>query len=1313
MQGQWSVLRTFNSPVQSVYFLDQQNAAQTGFVGLSNSAIWRTSDDGAHWYQASTPNLPVPEEISDFAFKDSLVGWCAVRSAFATGEVWKTSDGGNSWDSCFAGGAFGSVAFCAASNMLVATCWTYAADMSITSTDFGTTWSAFAPAWLNGVTFSGSNGYIGNISAPNPLHSSDGGVTWNTVTTLQDETWSPHGIGGSSTFVAVAEKTRHFFRSTDGGATWTLAFTFPSNAPPTGCVLGTLANLFVQTQTRGFYYSSDGGSSWSQVCGPDNSTDTRFYAKGREVFAGDIGGTLWHTPNGSSEGQSSLFLPSPSLSFSGKRCTNYDSVLYFEFGAGCEFGTLDSVTITSTHGSFSVLNDSAPRTFSGLDSLILLYTPSASLRDTGKLSLKFSLLNGNTLDTTIALYGSAKGVFSYSGDSSIDTVFSCQTTDTTVELRNTSCDTLTLWNTSIAPNPSIQLLPFPLPYKIPPDDSVGIPITVSPGQTGVFRSELKFTVVAAGLPYTKDSIPVTLDILEGSEASFSVLQLSLLDICQPLDTIVSVLNSRCDSITVDRASLSDTSVFHLGLTAFPLPLAPGDELSLPIEVRPSSKGTFTTTLNLQYQGGGRRVDTSIVLVVRVLYDLPLAVVLPDSAISLGTASVPCEERSRWISFHNFLCADLSIKRMVWLTPNSEFWFDPLPLPVTLSSGGGIDSLLVHFQPNSSGPATSRLEVTLDLNGADFDTVLTVNAIGVLRYNDSILTPVLRYDSVAECLSSQRVAEIVDRTCDSVVVISATALGSTGYSASGVTFPLSLADGDTLRVPFELKPKAPGTASDAAIITLHDLRKDSVFFDTIQLSAYVIAGRHALALNSGSFSVPNIPPCGVQDSTLVISNRGCDDVIINDTALRGYPGVVFVPPLILPMTIPPDSSIVLAFELRPNRDTLEHSTFSFGGQNIDTSLDFSYAALPAPPTLTFALPRDLDFLTRPCVPVRKSFWIFNTGCSDASVDSVVLSQLPNASQFTSEGLRPLPAVLKPGDTLAWTVTFDPTANGDGRASLYIKGGALSHTFALTGGVVGTVPTARIELRASDGSAQCTGVAGSETSILAVLLDDIGDSTSLSTVTLSIEANWNLLTPLQFSPAPGWSVVNTNASNNGWFNIELRHDAGGAVASGTKLLEMACMISVADSAATGVELPQVQFNAGDSSYERCVLSSIPMSDTPVLFTERDTCGTPQLREGLESKLALKIVSVQPNPAPISGHAARMSISFWLGTSADVRCIVRDVIGRQYTNLDRAFSAGVHSAEIDVPTVAEGTYFIELQAENSFAHANVMIQSGAPPN
>jgi len=1314
-RAQWQVVKSFGVEVRSVYFLDQQGAAATGFAGLASGAIWRTTDNGQKWNQMLTPNKSL--QITDFAFSNTMMGWCSARrSDDSSGEIWKTTNGGLTWDSIYKGGAFVSIAYSPSSGILVAPCWSYTGDPSVQSTNSGATWNSFAPASHNGATFSGLNGVVGNFHDPTSLYSPNDGATWSAANGLDEEAWAPHGIPGTNIFVAATDYDSSIFLSTDGGASWTVRYTFPFSPPLTGCIMGTVAKmLFVQTEYHGCYFSSDTGKSWTSICGPKNSRDTRFYAIGKAIFAGDFNGNMWYTPDGTSNTNPVLGLEKMSISFSGVRCATYDSVLRFYYGAGCDTAVLTKAQILTGGVEFSTGAISLPQAFSGMDSLGILYTPSPSLHDTGTLLLEFNLA-GRVVDTTIHLYGTGQSSSSLTHVDSLvmSNPYACMTGDTSIVIHNLSCDTLTLFRATIDNPPMFQLSPLKLPIKIAPRDSIVISVIATGGQDGSFHTFLKITTLTSGGILTTDSISIAFNILQGAEALFSKFDLPVLDACHPVDTGFSISATPCDSIVILSATLSDTSILHLGALTFPFSIKAAGEMNLPVHITPGAKGTDQTLLHLRYVSGQTIIDTTITLTAQVLYNVPLHVDLADSAFDLGSAGVPCVTASRWITFHNGLCRDLTIDRISWVSANSPFSFDPISLPdmLAIDTGMGavhdVDSILVHFSPTLAGTESDQLRVTLDMNGIQFDTVLTISGTGVQAFRDTLLTPALAYDSIAECLSSEQDGALLDLSCDSIVATSASIGGNQGFSVIGPIFPAALQYGDTLRVQFQLQPIQIGLASDEAIVTLHDFRNDSNYADTIALTGFALAGRHALSLSNSNFSVPSIAPCSVLDSFLVVTNRGCDNVIIKDTTLTGYPGIRLLSGVSLPLTIAPDSSIRIPFRIVPNRDSLESTLLSLQGQNIDTSINFTYAALPGSPALTLSVP-DSVFATRPCEPVSKTFWIANTGCDSLIIDSLVLIRYLGEDQFSLPGISSLPVILSPGDSEFVTITFDPNQSGDEQSKLMIsaRNAGFARTIDLSGTVIGTVPTARTALEAADGSNQCSGTVNNLTSVVAKLLDDIGDSTQLTTVAITLHANWDLLTPWSFSPATGWSVLDTSTLPDGDFQIRIHHDVAGAVLAGTPLVITSFYITVSDSTACDIGLTGIRFNDTSANYEDCVLSSIAMPDG-VHFTEMDTCGTPELRGLMENRLALKIISVIPNPASVEGDVARINVTFDLARAGNVGIMVRDELGRECFHTVQPFTSGVQTASLQVPGVSEGMYFIQLESDGQTAEAKAIVQN-----
>ncbi len=1314
--AQWTLQKTFPAEINSVYFLDQEGSPTMGFVGLENSTIFRTTDNGVTWNLTTTPQTTVPVAITDFTFRNAMQGWCSVEGYFDDnngGAVWETTDGGFTWNSvCSIAGSVVSISFCSASNELIAPCWN---TQSVCSSNFGSTWTSFAPQQQNGVSFSGNLGFVSIFSTLlNPLYSVDGGLTWNDAPSLDAEAWSPYGIPGTSMFVAVAEKTNQFFLSTNGGASWMNPYIFPDGETPIGCIMGTTAGLLVQTTNSGFYWSGDTGNTWVSICGPENYRDTRFYSVGFQVFAGDGNpeGNLWYLPNAT--GGVTLHLDKTTLVFSGARCVPTDSMIHIASSSGCGGGVLTNAQMLSGAPAFSL--GVVPTTLSGNDSVPVYYTPSTAQEDSGQLLLQFNV-GTRTIDTIVTLYGTSRNTgvsFSIEPSMVLSIPYACLTKDSVLILRNLACDSLTITEVSLSDSSHFQILPLALPRILAPAGFDTIPIAASSLLDGMFTSALELRMLAGSSEIVNDTVPLTLNVLQGGHAEIGTLNLSLLDACTSIDTEVSILATPCDSIVLMQASLSDTSIFQLGAISFPtvIPASGADRLS--IHVSPGRQGNYSTLLKLRYLSGSETVDSTITLKLDVQYNLPLKVVLQDTLFKMGTVNVPCSSSSRWITFSNPLCKNLTIENMTWEHADSAFTLDSTSFPIILSSDSGIDSILVHFKPNAADTLSNRLRITLDLGGLVVDTFLTISGIGISSFHDTLLTPTLRYDTLLACQSDTLEGEIVNLSCDNEIVTSAAFSLGINYNVISPAFPTMLSSGDTLHLLLRLQPEQNNNVIDSALITIHDPVDGSDHIQSIFLNGYVIPSSHIISLNSTTFSLGSIAPCSSVDSAIVLTNNGnCDDVIITDTALTGYSGVTFMPPLVLPLVIHPDSTVRLAFRVASNEDTVASTQFILNGQNIDTTIAFSYTLLSGGNALAFS-PPDSVFITRPCMPVSKTFWIANVGCYITSVDTITLTMLPNETQFTLDSVPGFPTQLAPGDTLYYTVQFDPNGSGDGVALLGVRANQVNYnsSIGITGSVLGIIPTARIAMEAGDNTLQSSGLASDTTSIAAVLLDDIGDTTNLQTVTFTLAANWNLLTLTNIIPAAGWSVADTSTLPNGMLDLRLRHDAGGAVAAGTELVHCYFAIAVTDSTGCDILMSGLRFNDSSTNYDGCVLASIEMQGD-VRFSFIDTCGTPFLRDLLEGQVAIQIISVRPNPIPLLGGTAHLELSIALAQAGPVTITLSDMLGRDVWRTTASCLAGTQTLALELPNIPEGNYMIEVSSAGMKDSRNVVFEGGFGKN
>lgn len=160
--------------------------------------------------------------------------------------------------------------------------------MAVTSTPFE--WSISGPP---GIRFSGvatsSTGAIvyavpdpacGGGVAAKGYRSTNGGVTWDELSTMPDRFWisvdtSADGQKVVATgFVCVAgvPTQSEVFRSVDAGITWSVALAFDPSSPAT--VYGDVStssdgSRIVVGSNTGVFYSADSGLSWSPISGSD------------------------------------------------------------------------------------------------------------------------------------------------------------------------------------------------------------------------------------------------------------------------------------------------------------------------------------------------------------------------------------------------------------------------------------------------------------------------------------------------------------------------------------------------------------------------------------------------------------------------------------------------------------------------------------------------------------------------------------------------------------------------------------------------------------------------------------------------------------------------------------------------------------------------------------------------------------------------------------------------------------------------------------------------------------------------------------
>jgi photosystem II stability/assembly factor-like uncharacterized protein len=314
-------MKQFNDAVGCGYFFDADNGLiglgqfdmknLNGFIPSEPLLIFWTSDGGKNWTQAIMPSGGTGRVTSIF-MQDRLEGYASMYSNQYS--IWKTTDGGKSWQDFTQGNFDLSTCIYATSSALVKTVWY--GNLGGRSIDGGRTYSqVFSGGSFdnsNGIDFADDRNGIVTIGpgGGSTWITNDGGINWIRGGDLA-ESWSVYAVKGTKTFFAMPEDAAGFFggrtlyTTSDGGQSWTTRFNnFPLFQSFTGHIAGAGNTLYVQTDTKtnqGLFRSDDQGATWVNILGPSNVRDTRFAVTGchgEVVYAFDDQGWVWKTTDG-------------------------------------------------------------------------------------------------------------------------------------------------------------------------------------------------------------------------------------------------------------------------------------------------------------------------------------------------------------------------------------------------------------------------------------------------------------------------------------------------------------------------------------------------------------------------------------------------------------------------------------------------------------------------------------------------------------------------------------------------------------------------------------------------------------------------------------------------------------------------------------------------------------------------------------------------------------------------------------------------------------------------------------------------------
>ena len=253
------------------------------FAGTSYDGVFRSTDNGISWTQAST-GMVTNTIVTSFAVaqNNSLFAGVAGNGS----GLWKTTNQGETWSRIAFTDTSASVFTDSAGRIY--TCTNYGVYMSA---DGGSTWEKIYTGATNcgtvdpdGRIFLGSDNFA-------ICRSTDGGKTWTPLQTSLQGKGDVHSIAICRDTSVVAATTGGLIRSTDHGDTWTTVVP----AAEMNCLLvDEQGTVFAAPRGLPVIRSTDNGETWSKVQGDLSPSEVKSLAVNSAgwLFAGTCEGII-------------------------------------------------------------------------------------------------------------------------------------------------------------------------------------------------------------------------------------------------------------------------------------------------------------------------------------------------------------------------------------------------------------------------------------------------------------------------------------------------------------------------------------------------------------------------------------------------------------------------------------------------------------------------------------------------------------------------------------------------------------------------------------------------------------------------------------------------------------------------------------------------------------------------------------------------------------------------------------------------------------------------------------------------------------
>ncbi len=393
-------------------------------------------------------------------------------------------------------------------------------------------------------------------------------------------------------------------------------------------------------------------------------------------------------------------------------------------------------------------------------------------------------------------------------------------------------------------------------------------------------------------------------------------------------------------------------------------------------------------------------------------------------VEVGTAS------TQTVTFSNAGTSSLTVSQAA--VSGAGFTTTGQTFPLTLSAGQ-TSSLNVQFAPTVTGSTGGS--VSLVSNASNSPSSATLNGNGV-RHQLSITPSTVSFGNVMVGTANAQTVTLTNSGTANLNISQGSITGA-GFAMSGLTFPFSLAPGQSSTFNAQFAPTAPGSASGSVSVASNATNSPA----TIVLSGAGVQPQISVVPASVSFGNVTVGLGNTQ--TITLSNPGSANLSVSQATLTG--AGFALSGLTLPLTVAPGQSTTFTVSFTPTVASSATGSLSLVSNAPGSPLAVALSGTGVAPILQLsANPASLSFGN---VTVGSSgtqtVTLTNTGNSSVSISQITAS----GAGFSSSGLTP-PLTLTAGQSTTFSVICAPATAGSLTGSVTVVSNATNSPTTIT-------------------------------------------------------------------------------------------------------------------------------------------------------------------------------------------------------------------------------------------------------------------------